>query len=77
MNGKINKDKKIEIDSLKKQIEEVKIKQLEGLEVSIFEENLLSFTKQCVWPWESSYISKTGDVPCCIIGMKKLFLLEI
>ena len=70
----INKDKKIEIDSLKKQIEEVKIKGAsEGLEINIFEENLLSFTKQCVWPWESSYISKTGDVvPCCIIGDEKV-----
>ena len=41
----------------------------DGLEVNIFEENLLNFNKQCVWPWESAYISKTGDVvPCCIIG---------
>ena len=70
----INKNKKVEIESLKKQIEEVKTKGAsEGLEVNIFEENLLSFTKQCVWPWESSYISKTGDVvPCCIIGDEKV-----
>ena len=69
----INKDKKIEIDSLKQLIEEVKIKGAsEGLEVNIFEENLLSFTKQCVWPWESSYISKTGDVvPSNYLVMKK------
>ena len=39
----------------------------------IFEENLLTFSKQCVWPWESSYISKSGDVvPCCIIGDEKV-----
>jgi len=70
----INRNKKVEIESLKQQIEEVKIKGAsEGLEVNIFEENLLSFTKQCVWPWESSYISKTGDVvPCCIIGDEKV-----
>ena len=70
----INKNKKVEIESLKEQIEEVKKKGAsEGLKVNIFEENLLSFTKQCVWPWESSYISKTGDVvPCCIIGDEKV-----
>jgi pyrroloquinoline quinone biosynthesis protein E len=70
----INKDKKIEIDSIKQQI--VKIKNrgiMEGMEINIFEENLLTFSKQCVWPWESSYISKTGDVvPCCIIGDEKV-----
>jgi radical SAM protein with 4Fe4S-binding SPASM domain len=70
----INRGKKIEIDTLKQQIEKVKKKGAsEGLEVNIFEENLLNFNKQCVWPWESSYISKTGDVvPCCIIGDEKV-----
>ena len=70
----INKNKKVAIDSLKQQIKEVKTNGAsDGLEVNIFEENLLSFTKQCVWPWESSYVSKTGDVvPCCIIGDEKV-----
>ncbi len=70
----INKNKKIKIDTLKKKIEKIKKRgTLENLEVNIFEENLLSFEKQCVWPWESSYISKTGDVvPCCIIGDEKV-----
>ena len=66
----INKSKKVEINSLKQKIDEIKKKgKNEGMEVNVFEENLLSFSKPCVWPWESSYISKTGDVvPCCIIG---------
>ncbi len=70
----INRSKKIEIDLIKEKIEKIKKRgELEGLEVNIFEENLLSFKKQCVWPWESSYISKTGDVvPCCIIGDEKV-----
>ena len=43
------------------------------MEVNIFDENLLSYSRQCVWPWESAYISKTGDVvPCCIIGDEKV-----
>ena len=71
---KINSTKKIEINSLKQQIEKIKQKgKKDNMEVNIFEENLLSFDKQCVWPWESSYISKTGDVvPCCIIGDEKV-----
>ena len=71
---KINSSKKIEIDSLRERIENIKKKSsIEGFEVNIFEENLLSFDKKCVWPWESSYISKTGDVvPCCIIGDEKV-----
>ena len=70
----INRTKKIEIDLIKEKIEKIKKRgELEDLEVNIFEENLLSFKKQCVWPWESSYISKTGDVvPCCIIGDEKV-----
>lgn len=70
----INKDKRIEIDTLKNKIEEIKLKGAsQGMEINIFDENLLSFSKQCVWPWESSYISKTGDVvPCCIIGDEKV-----
>jgi radical SAM protein with 4Fe4S-binding SPASM domain len=72
--NKINSGKKIEINSLKQQIEKIKQKgKKDNMEVNIFEENLLSFNKQCVWPWESSYISKTGDVvPCCIIGDEKV-----
>ena len=70
----INKDKKIEINSIKEKIVKVKNRGImEGMEINIFEENLLTFSKQCVWPWESSYISKTGDVvPCCIIGDEKV-----
>ena len=70
----INKNKRIDIKSIKDQIKEVQIKgSKEDMEVNIFEENLLSFSRQCVWPWESSYISKTGDVvPCCIIGDEKV-----
>ena len=70
----INKEKKVEINSLNQKIQEIKKRgSAEGMEVNIFEENLLSFSKQCVWPWESSYISKTGDVvPCCIIGDEKV-----
>ena len=70
----INKNKKINIKSIKQKIDEIKKRgTLEGLEINIFEENLLNFSKQCVWPWESSYISKTGDVvPCCIIGDEKV-----
>ena len=74
----INRAKKIEINALKEKIEKIKKGTKEGLEVNIFEENLLSFNKQCVWPWESSYISKTGDVvPCCIIGDEKVVFLVI
>tara|TARA_Y100000590_G_C15600658_1_gene969898 strand:- start:17 stop:1069 length:1053 start_codon:yes stop_codon:yes gene_type:complete len=41
--------------------------------VEIFQENLLSYQKQCSWPWSSTYLSKTGDiVPCCIIGDEKV-----
>ena len=44
-----------------------------NIKVEIFEENLLSFEKQCSWPWTSTYLSKTGDiVPCCIIGDEKV-----
>ena len=70
----INKNKRIDIKNIKDQIKEVQIKgSKEGMEVNIFDENLLSFSRQCVWPWESSYISKTGDVvPCCIIGDEKV-----
>lgn len=70
----INKNKKIEINSIKEKIVKIKNKGImEGMEINIFEENLLTFSKQCVWPWESSYISKTGDVvPCCIIGDEKV-----
>ena len=43
------------------------------IQVEIFDENLLSFEKQCSWPWSSTYLSKTGDiVPCCIIGDEKV-----
>ena len=70
----INKNKRIQINTIKNKIEEIKERgSKEGIDVNIFDENLLSFTKQCVWPWESSYISKTGDVvPCCIIGDEKV-----
>ncbi len=70
----INQRKKIEINSIKDRIKNIKKRgKNEGMEINIFEENLLSFNKQCVWPWESSYISKTGDVvPCCIIGDEKV-----
>ncbi len=70
----INKNKRIDIKNIKDQIKEVQIKgSKEAMEVNIFDENLLSFSRQCVWPWESSYISKTGDVvPCCIIGDEKV-----
>ena len=69
-----NKNKRINIKNIKDQIKEVQLKgSKENMEVSIFDENLLSFSRQCVWPWESSYISKTGDVvPCCIIGDEKV-----
>lgn len=70
----INKYKRIKIKSIKDKIEEIKFRgSKEGMDINIFDENLLSFSKQCVWPWESSYISKTGDVvPCCIIGDEKV-----
>lgn len=70
----INKDKRIDIRNIQNQIKKIKLRgSKEGMEVNIFDENLLSFSKQCVWPWESSYISKTGDVvPCCIIGDEKV-----
>ena len=70
----INQSKKIEINSINERIKNIKKRaKNEGLEVNIFEENLLSFKRQCVWPWESSYLSKTGDiVPCCIIGDEKV-----
>ena len=70
----INKNKRIDIKNIKDQIKKVQKKgSKEGMEVNIFDENLLSFSRQCVWPWESSYISKTGDVvPCCIIGDEKV-----
>ena len=70
----INKNKRIDIKNIKDQIKEVQIKgSKEGMEINIFDENLLSFSRQCVWPWESSYISKTGNVvPCCIIGDEKV-----
>ena len=70
----INKNKRIDIKNIQDQIKEVQIKgSKEGMEINIFDENLLSFSRQCVWPWESSYISKTGDVvPCCIIGDEKV-----
>ena len=72
--NQINKQKRIEIKKIKKKIDEIKLKGArEGMDINIFDENLLSFSNQCVWPWESTYISKTGDVvPCCIIGDEKV-----
>ena len=72
--NKINKNKRIEINKIKNKIEEIKTRgSKEGMDINIFDENLLSFSNQCVWPWESTYISKTGDVvPCCIIGDEKV-----
>ena len=72
--NEINKNKRIDIKNIKQKIENIKNKgSIEGMEVNIFDENLLSYSRQCVWPWESAYISKTGDVvPCCIIGDEKV-----
>lgn len=72
--NKINHKKRVEIASLKDRINILKSKaSKDGIDINIFDENLLSFSKQCVWPWESNYISKTGDVvPCCIIGDEKV-----
>ena len=68
--NQINYENKNVLDTLKK----IKNKS-EGkkIQVEIFQDNLLSYSKQCSWPWTSTYLSKTGDiVPCCIIGDEKV-----
>jgi|TARA_B100001964_G_scaffold197281_1_gene222248 pyrroloquinoline quinone biosynthesis protein E len=71
-----NKKNKIDNENIKinQRLENIHKKSLRSeMKVEIFKENLLSFSKQCAWPWSSAYISKTGDVvPCCIIGDEKV-----
>ena len=73
---KINNQQQINIQDriILETLEKIKKKSAkEKIKIEIFKENLLSYEKQCDWPWTSTYLSKTGDiVPCCIIGDEKV-----